>query len=130
MSAIFRGLVPVLKSGAKVAVKQAAKSGRRVLASDITKQAISSAKKSMKKGAMNAAINVLEGRNVKEGAKADLGKARRDLCKAIKKGGLKAGGNDSDGDDGDNGTSRRYIRRRPASVRRKGRGRRKASLLD
>lgn len=121
----------MLKTSAKVAVKQAAKTGKRVLASDVAKKAISSAKKSMKKGAMNVAINALEGKNIKQGAKEDLAKARRDLGKAIKKRGLKANGNDSDSDN-ENNSIRRAVRRRPPGVRRKGRGRRKGvtSLLD
>ena len=120
----------MLKTSAKVAVKQAARTGKRVLASDVTKKALLSAKKSMKKGAMNVAINALEGRNVKEGAKSDLKQARRDLGKAIRKGGLKGNGHDSDDDDdnGGGGGGKRQ-RRRPPIVRRKGRGRRR-SLID
>lgn len=87
---LFRGLVPVLRSTAKVALKSAAKGGRKMLTSKVTKRVakkvLTAAKKNVAKAGMNAALNALEGKNVKEGAKSDLQSARKDLARAFKAG--------------------------------------------
>lgn len=112
----------MLKSGAKIAVKQAAKSGRRVLASDLTKKvakkAMASAKSSMKKGAINAAINAFEGKNVKTGMKEDLRAAKRDLGVAIKKGLKGENGDNGHTKNGQKGGGRRWKKKNIAAVGR------------
>ena len=86
---LFRGLAPMLKAGAKTAVKSALRGSARTItkkgAKKLAKRALSSVGKSAAKAGMNAAVTALEGGDVKAGAKRDLLSARRDLGATIKR---------------------------------------------
>lgn len=90
LASLFKGLVPLLKSTAKVVVRQAVRSGKKVLTSDTTKKVakkvLASAKKNVVKAGLNATLNAIQGKDVKAGAKADLSAAKSDLGDAIKSG--------------------------------------------
>lgn len=79
LASLFRAVVPIAKTVARKGVGVAVKAAR----SHVGKQAIKSIKKSGKKALMNAAKRAVAGEDIKEGAKADLKRARADLSRAL-----------------------------------------------
>jgi hypothetical protein len=81
LSSLWRGLIPLFRRGVKVAAKTAVKGAK----SKTGKSLIKSAKKSAKKAVFKGAARLLQGEDVIEGAKSDLGAAKRDVCKTLDK---------------------------------------------
>jgi hypothetical protein len=79
LSSLWRGLIPLFRRGVKVAAKTAVKAAK----SKTGKSLIKSAKKSAKKAAFKGAARLLQGEDVIEGAKSDLGAAKRDIGKTL-----------------------------------------------
>lgn len=102
LSALFRGLVPVLKSSAKTVLKEAARKGGRIstkaAAKQVAKKVFKTAKKNAVRAGVNAAINALEGKDVKAGAKRDLAAARSDIGSTLRGSLLDANGNGANGE--------------------------------
>ena len=80
LSRIFGFLKPIFKSVGKKALKTATSKAVK----NVAKRAAKSAGKSALTGAANMALNALEGKDVKEGAKKDLSNARKAMAQQIR----------------------------------------------